>query len=122
MCRPTNEMRATHENACLNAVRPPRDEAAVCNPCRDTFASGVCRRVAPIRTILNKIRIESCSTASPKQASKSIRHHCRRAVEAPLPPKIAMSSGCACYSCNTLPKRIVRAGDISAFSLCREFG
>jgi hypothetical protein len=88
VCRPTNEMRATHENACLNAIRPPRDEAAVCNPCRDTFASGVCRRVAPIRAILNKIRIESCSTASLKQAPKSIRHHCRRAVEAPLLPKL----------------------------------
>src|SRR5215831_138972 len=28
----------------------------------------------------------------------------------------------ACYSCNTLPKRLSGTGDTSAFSLCRGFG
>jgi hypothetical protein len=43
-----------------------------------------------------------------------------RRFENYVPPRFPRQG--ACYSCNTLPKRINGVGNTSAFSLCREFG
>ena len=71
-----------------------------------------------IRDVLQKIRVKISCAHSIKRESKTIREHGRvqnwLLIDFP-PPR-------ACYSCNTLLKRVGGSGDSSAFSLCRGFG
>src|SRR5262249_24329877 len=86
----------------------------------------LCRTAGPpIREILKKIRIETGFRPLVKHHRKGSADRRRagfryRRLQNCDPDGFCGSS--ACYSCNTLPKRINGAGVTSAFWLCRECG
>src|SRR5262249_49879426 len=100
-----------------------RFEHDECSACSVHSVPGYLRRrgLLPrraIRDVLQKIRVEMRCAQSIKERQKRSAEHGRGQnwllIGSP-PPR-------ACYSCNTLLKRIGDSGDSSAFSLCRGFG
>jgi hypothetical protein len=102
-------------NRALSTVNAP---PAARTPFPDTFGAERLLPSRAIRDLLQKIRVEIGCAQSIKEHQKRSAEHGRGQnwllIGSP-PPR-------ACYSCNTLLKRIGGSGDSSAFSLYRGFG
>jgi hypothetical protein len=96
--------------------------ASASTPFPDTYGTEGLPPSAAFRDVLQKIRIEIRCAQSIRSAPKTVAEHrrSRGRVQNRLP--IGFPPPRACYSCNTLLKRIGVSFDTSAFSLCREFG
>jgi hypothetical protein len=102
-------------NRALSTMNTP---PAACTPFPDTFGAEGLLPSRAIRDVLQKIRVKIRLVQSINERQKRSAEHGRvqnwLLIDLP-PPR-------ACYSCNTLLKRLGGSGDSSAFSLCRGFG
>jgi hypothetical protein len=103
--------RRDHATACFRVGIPSPEAPAAESPDSRYFEQN------SNRVLLHRIDKTSAKIRPPITADSDSRRPCSQNCE---PARFART--CACYSCNTLPKRIVRAGETSAFSLCRGFG
>src|SRR5262249_5465312 len=106
--------------------KPPNTASSVDATAPSVSYRPVCRTAGPpIREILKKIRIETGFRPLVEHHQKRSADRRRAGFRYRRLQNCDLDGFCgssACYSCNTLPKRINGAGVTSAFWLCREFG